>query len=111
MQARSLSDWVTVTFRLVNDIGLSMTENVCILIELLVDLLNKNSNKTIGSLTESVFCGDLPDGVWVEEVVVGNSAKLVLAVTQVVLSAAKSSCNHYQNFKKYFIFDFCLIAD
>ena len=39
-------------------------------------------------LTESVFRGDLPDRVWVEEVVVGDPTELLLAVTQVVLTTA-----------------------
>ena len=50
----------------------------------------------IESLTESVFCGDLPDRVRVEKMVVGNTAKLMLAVTKVVLTAAMKSfrCNY-----------------
>ena len=34
-----------------------------------------------------MFGGDLPDRVRVEEVVVGDAAELLLAVTQVVLTA------------------------
>ena len=38
-------------------------------------------------LTEAVFSSDLPDRVRVKEVIVRHSAQLMLAVTQVVLTA------------------------
>ena len=43
--------------------------------------------RILSLLTEAVFSSDLPDRVWVKEVIVRHSAQLMLAVTQVVLTA------------------------